>query len=77
VARTGPVPPGGVLIQRVRPWRIEVNGVTDGNGLGRVHLHVEGLSGLELRAVLRLLADGATVALGPSVPPDADLPDGT
>jgi hypothetical protein len=55
------VPPeaiaGGQLLQRVRPWRMQLEGVTDGNQVSVSRIVVDGLTGLEFRTVIRLIAD--------------------
>lgn len=51
------IPTGGRLLQRLRNWSIAFEGVTDGNESVVNRIRVNGLTGLELRTILRDLAD--------------------
>jgi len=48
----------GKLLQRLRAWRIVIEGVTDSNEAACTGINVTGVTGLEFRSILRDLADG-------------------
>ncbi len=48
---------GGRLLQRLRPWAIVIEGVTDGDESVINSIKVNGLTGMEFRTAIRDIAD--------------------